>query len=62
MRKRLAIVLCSALLLATASCHFHGHGHPHGMPPGQAKKIVKPDKIQVKVNGHKHKRHAKPWK
>ena len=66
MKKRLAIVLCSVLLLATAGCHFnrlgHHSGHPQGMAPGQAKKIVHPDHVQIKVKGPKHKHHGKPWK
>jgi len=64
MRKCLAIIVCFALLLATAGCHFHRSsyhaGHPHGMPPGQAKKIVKPGITPLKVKVHKH--HGKPWK
>ncbi len=62
MKKLVALILGLALLLATTGCHyFHGRrGHPHGMPPGQAKKVVAP--VRVHVNGPAKMHPAKPWK
>ena len=62
MKKRCALLLISALLLVTTGCHhFHGFRHPHGMPPGQAKKVMKVKKVvapgKVKVG-----RPARPWR
>ena len=38
MKKRYMATATLALLLA--SCVNHKNSHPHGMPPGQAKKVV----------------------
>ena len=43
MKRKLFWTLGICVILATPGCFWHLHGrrgHPHGMPPGQAKKVL----------------------